>query len=247
MYVLDQLDEAAQAEVEKLAALHPEIRQEIVEVEEALGTYHTLSGLTPPQHILSNVLQATAPKAAVLSPTAASRPLRHTLPYWLVAAAILGFVAATGLWFSQQSAHKQAQALQKELWATRSKEQACAEREQFLQKQVEILSRDSLQRVVVKAGQQAIAAVYWDKKQRTAHLGVLNLSDPGKEKQYQLWAFVKGQEKPLSLGVVAWEELQKGLVSFSFVQKPELFAISLEKFGGSPTPTDVKGASGAVI
>jgi anti-sigma-K factor RskA len=241
MYVLDQLDDADRAEVERLAAQHPEIRQEIGEVEEALGTYHTLGGLTPPQHILGNILEATAPAAL----SVASLPARRSLPYGWMAAASIGLAAALGLWFSQQATQKQNQELQSALSAASAREQALIENKEFLQAELDQLRKECLPELVVKAGEQAIAAVYWDKNQNRAHLDFLNLSDPGKDKQYQLWAFVNG--KPVSVGVVEWEDIQKNMVSFSFQQKPELFAISLEKYGGSPVPTDVKGASGAVI
>lgn len=248
MYVLDQLSDAEREAVEKLATQYPEIHQEIEEVEAAMGTYHAAEGLTPPDYILSNILAETA-RVAVSTPVSTEQAVVPQLPkrgkfiFWPIAAAIVGLALAAWMWTAKQAADQHADQLQKELWALRSKEQACATNEQFLLQQLNILQQDGLEKVIVQGKTEPIAAVYWNKNQSVAHLDFLNLQDPG-PKQYQLWAIVKGQ--PVSLGVVDWKAADKGLVSYQFAQKPDAFAISLEPFGGSTTPTDVKG-SGLVV
>ncbi|WP_353483417.1 anti-sigma factor [Haliscomenobacter sp.] len=247
MYVLDQLNDAEREAVEKLATQYPEIQHEIAEVEEAMGSYHASEGLTPPDYILSNILAETA-RVAVSNPALAEQPV-PSLPkqgkfqLWPIAATVVGLVLFVWIWISKKNADQYADQLQKELLALRSKEQACATNEQFLLQQFNLLRQDGIQRVTVKGGTEPIAAVYWNKGQRVAHFDLLNLKDPG-QNQYQLWAIVKGQ--PVSLGVVNWQAARKGLVSYKLGQKPDAFAISLEPFGGSPTPTAVKG-SGLVV
>jgi anti-sigma-K factor RskA len=248
MYVLDQLSDAEREAVEKLATQYPEIHQEIEEVEAAMGTYHAAEGLTPPDYILSNILAETA-RVAVPNPASTEQPSESTLPksgrliLWPIAAAVVGLALAAWMWVAKQAADQHANQLQNELLALRSKEQACATNEQFLLQQLNLLRQDGLQKVIVNGATEPIAAVYWNKGQRVAHFDLLNLKDPG-QMQYQLWAIVKGQ--PVSLGVVNWQAARKGLVSYKLGQKPDAFAISLEPFGGSPTPTAVKG-SGLVV
>jgi len=243
MYVLDQLNDAEREAVEKLAAQYPEIHQEIAEVEAAMGTYHAAEGLIPPDYILSNILAETArinlpTPASTEQPSVSSMPKPGKFLLWPIVAAVVGLALAAWMWTAKQAADRHANQLQKELWALRSKEQACATNEQFLLQQLNLLRQVGNQRVIVKGATEPIAAVYWNKNQRVAHIDLLNLKDPG-QMQYQLWAIVKG--KPVSLGVVDWKAARKGLVSYQFAQKPEAFAISLEPFGGSPTPTDVRG------
>lgn len=245
MYVLDQLNDAEREAVEKLAIQYPKIREEIAEVEEAMGTYHTLEGLTPPAHILSNIMAATAPDT-VAEPIVKTQPKR-TLPIiWPMAAAVVGLALATWMYLGKQSAQQEVAALQKTTEDLRANEQVLSSRLQVTELELnELKGTCCAEKLVVKGGDQPIASVYWNKNARLAHLKLENLADPGKDKQYQLWAFVGG--KPVSIGVVDWEALQKGLVSFEFKNKPEAFAISLEKFGGSASPTDVKGASALVV
>jgi anti-sigma-K factor RskA len=247
MYVLDQLNDAERAEVEKLATQYPEIREEIVEVEEAMGTYHTLEGLTPPDHILSNIMAATAVgTVAAVESKVTPLPKRNLPLFWPMAAAIAGLALSIWMYIGKQSVQQELVTLQKTAEDLRANEQVITNRLQITEQELnELKGTCCAEKLVVKAADQPIASVYWNKNARLAHLKLENLADPGKDKQYQLWAFVGG--KPVSIGVVDWEALQKGLVSFEFKNKPEAFAISLEKFGGSPVPTDVKGASTAVV
>ncbi len=247
MYVLDQLNDAEREAVEKLATQYPEIREEIAEVEEAMGTYHSLEGLTPPAHILSNIMAATAP-GTVAEPIVTALPKRTLSLLWPMAAAVIGLALAAWMYMGKQSAQQEIAALKKTTENLRANEQVISGRLQSAEKELNGL-KDACcaEKLVVKGIDRpiAIASVFWDKKVRLAHLKLENLTDPGTDKQYQLWAFVGG--KAVSIGVVDWQALQKGLVTFEFKNKPEAFAISLEPFGGSPAPTAVKGASGAVV
>ena len=243
MYVLDQLNDAEREEVEKLAAQYPEIREEIVEVEEAMGTYHTLEGLTPPDHILSNIMAATAVGTVAAVESKVTSSPNRTLPlFWPMAAAIAGLALSIWMYIGKQSVLQELATVQKTAEDLRANEQVITNRLQVTEQELnELKGACCAEKLVVKAADQPIASVYWNKNARLAHLKLENLGDPGKDKQYQLWAFVGG--KPVSIGVVDWEALQKGLVTFEFKNKPELFAISLEPNGGSVLPTDVKGAS----
>lgn len=250
MYVLDQLNDAEREKVEKLAAQYPEIREEIVEVEEAMGVYHTLEGLTPPDHILSNIMAATAiGTVAAVESKVTPLPKRTLSILWPMAAAVVGLALAAWMYIGKQSVQQEVAALKRTNEDLRANEQVISGRLKITEQELnELKGACCSEKLVVKSviqPNQPIASVYWNKNARLAHLKLENLTDPGKDKQYQLWAFVGG--KPVSIGVVDWEALQKGLVSFEFKNKPEAFAISLEKFGGSPAPTDVKGASAAVL
>ena len=246
MYVLDQLNDAEREEVEKLATQYPEIREEIVEVEEAMGTYHTLEGLTPPDHILSNIMTATAiGTVAAVESKVTTQPKRTLAILWPMAAAVVGLALAGWMYLGKQAAQLEIAVLQKTTADLRANEQVISGRLQVTEQELnELKGACCAEKLIVKGGDQPIASIYWNKNAQLAHLKLENLADPGNE-QYQLWAFVDG--KPVSIGVVDWDALQKGLVSFEFKNKPEMFAISLEKFGGSPVPTKVKGASAVVV
>jgi len=80
----------------------------------------------------------------------------------------------------------------------------------------------------------SMATVYWNKTSSEVYLMVNNLVAPPSDKQYQLWAIVDG--KPVDAGVFSMND-DMGLQSMKNIQNATAFAVTLEKMGGSPTPT----------
>ena len=76
--------------------------------------------------------------------------------------------------------------------------------------------------------------VYWDTRTKDVYLAVNRLPDPGSGQQYQLWAMVDG--KPVDAGVFDLKD-GVGMTKMKNIPKAEAFAITLEKKGGSPTPS----------
>jgi anti-sigma-K factor RskA len=80
----------------------------------------------------------------------------------------------------------------------------------------------------------SLTTVYWDTRSKDVYLLVNNLQQPATDKQYQLWALVDG--KPVDAGVF---DIKDGLsfVKMKNIPRAQAFAITLEKRGGSATPT----------
>lgn len=80
----------------------------------------------------------------------------------------------------------------------------------------------------------SLATVYWNTESKAVYLLVNQLPKPVTDKQYQLWAIVDG--KPVDAGIF---ELREGIsfIKLKTIPKAEAFAITLEKKGGSETPT----------
>ena len=79
----------------------------------------------------------------------------------------------------------------------------------------------------------SLATVYWDTRSKDVYLMVNNLPQPETGKQYQLWAIV--DNKPVDAGML---DMAKGhiMVKMKNIPRAQLFAITLEQAGGSPTP-----------
>jgi anti-sigma-K factor RskA len=84
---------------------------------------------------------------------------------------------------------------------------------------------------------QSFATVYWNPNTKQVMLNVDNLPMPPTDKQYQLWALKDG--KPIDAGVFDMKPGAAGDMHMMPVAIPDAdaFAITLEKKGGSPTPT----------
>ncbi|WP_159477562.1 anti-sigma factor domain-containing protein [Dyadobacter sp. 3J3] len=85
-----------------------------------------------------------------------------------------------------------------------------------------------------KSPQSSVAAI-WDTKTNEVLLDVQNLPVAPEGKQYQLWTIVDG--KPVDMGVLDQEFTKKVLKMKQANPGAVAFAITLEKTGGSPSPT----------
>jgi anti-sigma-K factor RskA len=81
----------------------------------------------------------------------------------------------------------------------------------------------------------SLAIVCWNKKNKETVIAVQNLPEPAAGKQYQLWAMV--DNVPVSIGMIPTDTLIDGFMGMKAIDNPQAFAITMEKKGGSPTPT----------
>ena len=79
----------------------------------------------------------------------------------------------------------------------------------------------------------SVATVYWNTKSKDVYLLVNNLPSPPSGQQYQLWAIVDGQ--PVDAGVFDVQNTS-GLLRMKNMPRAQVFAVTLEKRGGSATP-----------
>jgi len=81
----------------------------------------------------------------------------------------------------------------------------------------------------------ALAKIFWMKNTGDVYVDPTNLPQPAAGKQYQLWAIVDG--KPVDAGMISIKTGMYKIQKMKSFGKAEAFAITLEKEGGSPTPT----------
>lgn len=81
----------------------------------------------------------------------------------------------------------------------------------------------------------ARAIIYWNTNNKETYLASLELPAPPQGKQYQLWAMVDG--KPIDAGVFDSTSTADRLQKMKSINNAQAFAVTLEKEGGSPTPT----------
>jgi anti-sigma-K factor RskA len=104
---------------------------------------------------------------------------------------------------------------------------------------MQVLLNPGMRPVVMDGGDKhpgMMATVYWDPHNRNTYLGTTNLPVPPAGMAYQLWAIVDG--KPVNMGMYN-PATEKGPLAMKDVAAGQVqaFAITLEKQGGSSTPT----------
>lgn len=86
-----------------------------------------------------------------------------------------------------------------------------------------------------KTAPRSSASVYWDSTLAAVYLVVKNMPELPSDAQYQLWAIVNGKT-PADLGVFDSPK-DKVLLKMKNTEKADAFAITIEKKGGSVSPT----------
>ncbi len=238
------------ADFESMCSTYPEIFTAREAFELQLEVTLTLQKLDPPQELKSRIFseigmererdQAAVPRIPLKKPTLVPRVgfARY------VAAASLVLLAGSvllNLYLLYQ--YKRSIAQNKELLASQSQ---VATANQVLQTKLNTYQGDlslmkdpqmdivKMPAVPTSPAPASMATVYWNRESKIVYLLVNQLPKPVSDKQYQLWAIVDG--KPVDAGVFDLADSQS-LLKFKTIPKAEAFAITLEKRGGSQTPT----------
>lgn len=226
-FVLGLADEQDVAELQRLKELHPEVAAALDAAENWLQEYAYAHAVPPAEEIrakLLNMLDSEAGEPA--EPTPVYRPPVYQPPvdrppvYQLRARNRYKALAAASVILLMVSAGYN-------YYLHRNYAQAVAD--------YALLSNPSVIKVPllgVAGKENAGATLYWNSHNKLVYLDAARLPKAPSGSQYQLWALVDG--KPIDAGVL---ENCPGVCALKIVQKAQAFAITLEKAGGSPTPT----------
>nr|WP_236059542.1 anti-sigma factor [Chitinophaga rhizophila] len=161
---------------------------------------------------------------------------------WAAAAAILlllGSVAMNYIFFGQINDYKgRYEALLSAQNTLASESNLYRARMEQMEHTINIFKDPSMKAVRMpgtKPFPTALATVYWNQQSKEVFLMANNLPAPAANKQYQLWAIVDG--KPVDMGVLETTNTTELLHKMKSIENAEMFAITLEKKGGSPAPT----------
>lgn len=262
LYVLGHLDAREQHEVEEMAAKHSAVRAEISAIEIAMEQYAIKHAIQPTNGLDKQIFDrivvpaeaVTAPKASVSATNQEAKiiPLAQdsaastikTLRYALVACVGLLVVSVVALY----SAHDKLNLAHQQIIALNVDKEKFASTVSFMKDEnkdlheIATIVADPTWTTVKLAGTkispQANMMVYWHRKGQHVMVDNTKMALPQNDEahQYQLWAIVNG--KPVDLGVFdAKAEPKKLLVSMKEVGNAQAFAVTLEKRGGSISPT----------
>lgn len=239
-YVLGELTEQERAEFERNLLLYPELRRELLLVEEAQEAFLMQTGIQPRQEV----------RERIFSKVDKSRNWSNVIPvskasssrFWSYAAAACFAVALLFSYLAFDYRNK---------WKQTSSElsQLIAENQQIaknynqvdqqldkLQQDVEVLDNPSFKRIVMtgtKNAPEASASVYWNDSTQEVYLRIHNMKKLARDNQYQLWAIIDG--KPVDAGV--FDADVAGLLKMKNINKgAATFAVTVEPRGGKSSP-----------
>lgn len=255
-YVLGALTEKERASVEADIAMYPELATEVEAIEMAMQLHAEETAVTPPasmQDKIWNVIEAgNMPKQqSVENPSAKVVDLAPSpvlpRPAWqraAVWAAVAVSVLTNIVLLSQRNASRtQNYELADKIHALEAKDSAMLAKVESYDKGMNMIADTAMRTIVMrsaKPGHDMTGMVFWSKAKGEAYLAIHHMPMPEKGKQYQLWVIQDG--KPVSMGVIDSNLVANAGTMFKVpmvITGGQAFAISLEKEGGAPSPTEV--------
>jgi hypothetical protein len=243
-------------EVACLSHIYPEIMTELLRIQKRFEEMMVESGIDPDPAIRASILkkisetpQDKAPEAnkqeAKIVSMKPTPEITGVSPMWkmMAAASLILTLGIGALWFIS---NREVKRLDSSLASMEKKHmedsqvlQAMVLEKDHLQTVQEVLTEQSMRTVMMKGTAmepEAAVKVMWSADMKKAVMHAEKITPPPANMQYQLWVIADG--KPFSVGVFTYDEVDQMTEPFDVnAQNITAFAITLEKMGGSPTPT----------
>ena len=223
--------------VDQWVADYPEVKQELLAIQDALESYAQENAIQPDpgikEKILARISQSTIEKVETRSfePMHASereKPYKHTVvrrmpqfSTYAAAASIILLIISAVVGYNYYSKYKDAN-----------------DQLQVAQEELSTISNKYAHPVVLNGtthAPEAMAKIYWMKdKGGEVWVDPSNLPQVPSGKQYQLWAIIDG--KPIDAGMISTSKGMYHIQRMKSFGNVQAFAITMEKDGGSPTP-----------
>lgn len=255
LYVLGLLPETEAYQIQQLALLFPEVEAEINRITRTLLDAANTSDMAPGASVknslfdkIKNTNTTTAPDMIL---TEASSPIEQSAPVfsinqnknrfgYLVAASLIGFLVCIGLviyLINQNNKYqRQIATIQQQADTLRQTYQLQQQQLTAAQQTLHMLQDANYRKInmtSVPGKPEALAQILWNRQTHEVYVNDVSLPPPPAGKQYQLWAIVNGQ--PVSAGLLS--NVKNSVQKMKPFDKADAFAVTLEKAGGSPTPT----------
>ncbi len=252
-YVLDALTPEEKVRVEGDIARHPELASEVRAIEDGMYAFAQVEAEPPPVALKEKIWHAitkgdSATAASSEDNTGKVIPIpsagRATQVSWQRAAVIAVLIGSlltnVILWMQRNTFQDNTVSLKKDVDSLVREQQTLVLAVENYRKEKDMMADTAMQPVLMRTmqpGQSMAATVYWAKQKGETYLALQKLPVPPTGKQYQMWVIQDG--KPVSMGIIGNDMVEKGMVTLLPMQvtNGQAFAISLEKEGGSLTPT----------
>lgn len=253
-YVLGMATDEEARELELLCAQYPELDAAVLSYQMDMERYVSMNAIEPPEGMKEQiwaaiqneetpVVKVTPVSTATSSNTISFNQHQKSGAFskMAVAAAVAIIVVSIGmnayLWNKTKESEQEVAAAksdqQKMLDANKTYQQQLAQ----VHDDMQLLLNPSVKSMVLAGVGNHTgvnAMLLWDTKSKEVYLSLKDMPPPPNGKQYQLWAIVDG--KPVDAGVYALDS-KEAMQKMKVIPSAQMFAITIENAGGSPTPT----------
>lgn len=223
LYATNCLNKIEAEEVEEMTNKYPEIKMELVAIQESLAKFASANPKTPNPKLKSKVLNAVFLSTEKQGKIIPIRKNKSENIWRMLAAACFSLLLLSSSVFMLKlnQNEKQIDELQGKI--------------NLFSTNMNMLRSPDFMKINLKGKELApgaVAVIHWNKENSELVLDFVNLPNPDQEHQYQLWALDNGS--PVDAGVF---EMGKGMLEMKKINNAQAFAVTLEPKGGSINPT----------
>jgi anti-sigma-K factor RskA len=244
-YVMGLASEPERAEFERLCTLHPDLLAARKKFEERLEGYASENAVIPPPEVKVKVLEAIGKPASraetsSIPPKIVTMPIEKGptgtpfIPRLVAAASIILFLATGYLYYQTKQENKDLASTNDRLSVSLDTTRHILNRIIDETKVVSDPNTMVVNMVGTTVAPKSSANIYWDSASTSVYLVVKNMPKLPSDKQYQLWALI--DKEKVDLGVFDATD-DKVILKMKNTKKAQAFAITIEKKGGSSSPT----------
>jgi anti-sigma-K factor RskA len=237
LYVYGLLDENGNREVNEMAQQYPEIKQEIISIEQSIVNLSTSFSPYLSSENFSRIKAQLDIKYKVID----IKTKKYFPMYIGWAAAVLLLVAIGVQYIRLDEAGKQVAV--SEIEKAKLQEQLVTSeiRNKATEDALTVI-RDKNTSVITLGGQavspQSYAKVFYNKATATVYIDAKGLPEPPEGKVYQIWALKLNPLTPTSIGLLDnFKTDEQRIFAMDKASAAEGFGITLEPAGGSQSPT----------
>jgi anti-sigma-K factor RskA len=239
---LGELSDQERVEVEGNVARYPELKRELILIEEAQERLLMKAAVRPRASVKAHVIAAIAGKKPSGTVTQL-HPDKSQISFWRMAAAASVVIAliTSYMAYNYYSNWKRTESNLTDLIAQNERVaqdyNTVHQRLDQIEKDMAIANNPAFNKLVMKGTPNAPlshASIYWNESTKEVYLSIQDLKALTQENQYQLWAIVDG--KPVDAGV--FDSNVVGMLKMKDM-KPgtSTFAVTVEPRGGKASPT----------
>jgi len=242
LYVMSALSPEEMKEVEKMAASHSEVREEISRIQEALNDYAVSHSRNQRPSLRAEILKAAGNSSAdekpkVIDMRSSQKPLYRFLAAASVVFLGVSVITIISLYAKLKEAEEKYASLTDEKNVLTENYNLAKNTYDKTMSAMSVMRDQNASMITLHATDSTknyMAHVFWNHKTHNAFIDVLSLPMPAADKQYQLWALEGG--KPVDAGVFNMNN-NSGMQQMKTIMHADAWAVTLEPMGGSAVPT----------
>ncbi|MFA9213747.1 MAG: anti-sigma factor domain-containing protein [Candidatus Methylacidiphilales bacterium] len=240
-YALGMCSDSEKLEVEKLCAENTMAEKELVTIQKTLFLFGQAHQVHPKPEVKNNIfaqLNIKEPrkeeaKIITLAPKKYNFSIAASLALFGISV-----VANIVIYLKYQSANEQVLALSGKNSQMAETLKTNKVRLENMNSELAFIGNEQTSKIPLKGvakSPESMVMIYWNKQTKEVYAEVKNLPQAAEGLQYQLWAIVDG--KPVDAGMIAKNSSDSVLLKMNNFETAQAFAITLEKEGGSLSPT----------